>query len=177
MKEVVVLVMHGAPPLDFPVEEMREYFMLLARLSEEHTHHHAETGDPEQDEMISRFIQLEGKMRNWPRTPENDPFFAGSEALARALHNVAKLDVVLGFNEFCGPSLEQALDIAVSNGAERVIAVTPMMTAGGEHAEHEIPAILAKAEQKHPSVNFVYAWPYPTEDVARFLSEQVGRFR
>jgi hypothetical protein len=33
MKAVIVLAMHGAPPLDFPEEELGEFFNLHSRLA------------------------------------------------------------------------------------------------------------------------------------------------
>jgi sirohydrochlorin cobaltochelatase len=170
--------MHGAPPKDFPVQAMREYFELHGKLGDDHGHdhghehaQHSQAGD-----VASRFAALEEKMRNWPRNPENDPFHAGSEALARELEEATGLKVVLAFNEFCAPSVDAALDMAISNGAERVIAVTPMMTSGGGHSEKDIPSALGRAKQRHPDIRFEYAWPYPAKAVGEFLARQIDRF-
>jgi len=66
--------------------------------------------------------------------------------------------VVVGFNEFCAPDVGQALDQAAAGGARRVVLVTPMMTAGGEDAEVELPEQVAAAKWPHPGLAFVYAW-------------------
>lgn len=112
-------------------------------------------------------------MLDWPRDEANDPFFAASHQLADALQQSTGLDVIVGFNEFCSPDLGEALDQAVAQGGQRVLVVTPMMTPGGEHAEIDIPAAIDAARRRHRQVDFRYAWPFETEDVAAFLADQV----
>jgi sirohydrochlorin cobaltochelatase len=127
--------------------------------------------------LQQRYVELASKMRAWPRTPENDPFFAASKELAQQLSETSGYDVVLGFNEFCAPDLDAALDQAVDQGAEQVVVITPMMTRGGEHATTEIPNLVQNAQERHPQVEFIYAWPFAGSDVAAFLAEQIERFR
>jgi sirohydrochlorin cobaltochelatase len=50
-----------------------------------------------------------------------------------------------------------------------------MMTPGGEHAEIDIPAAISRAQQRYPNVDFRYAWPFESDEVALFLSTQVAR--
>lgn len=168
MKTVIVLVMHGAPANDFPRREMAEYFSLRARLE------HAPPS--ERGPLAHRYAELDAKVRAWPRTSENDPFSAASQELAEQLGQAAKCDVVLGFNEFCAPTLDQALDEAVQQGAEEVIVITPMMTRGGEHATVDIPEAIQHAQKRHRGIPMVYAWPFEVSEVARFLVEQIERF-
>jgi len=164
-REVIVLAMHGAPPKDFPGRETSEFFGLHARLE------HA--SGPERDALERRHHELEAKMRAWPRTVENDPFHAGSQELAARLQEVVDRKVILGFNEFCVPGLDEALDQAAARGPARVLVVTPMMTRGGEHSEVDIPAAIRRAEARHPGLKVHYAWPFPVEAVARFLAAQL----
>ena len=82
--------------------------------------------------------------------------------------------MIVGFNEFCAPSLDEALDQAAARGPVQVRVVTPMMTRGGEHAESDIPAAVEAARGRHPGVAFVYTWPFPVSEVARFLAEQMA---
>lgn len=166
MKTVIVLAMHGAPPRDFPRHELVELMGLHGRL--EHVR------GPERETMQRRHDELEAKMRNWPRTLENDPFWAASLDLAGHLGRAAGCEVVVGFNEFCGPDLDTALDQAAASGAARVHVVTPMMTRGGEHAEADIPAAVKAAQARHPDVAFAYVWPFDTARVAAFLAEQIA---
>lgn len=166
--EVIVLAMHGAPPKDFPERETGELFGLHARLE------HAVA--PERIALERRHAELEAKMRAWPRTPGNDPFHAGSVQLAARLQGVTGREVILGFNEFCAPSLDEALDTASSHRPSRVMVLTPMMTRGGEHSEVDIPGAIRRAEGRHPGVTIVYAWPFEVDEVARFLAALLDRF-
>jgi sirohydrochlorin cobaltochelatase len=167
MKAVIVLAMHGAPPLDFPEQELAEFYGLQARLARGHG------AGPAAAER--RWFELEAKIRAWPRTPRNDPFYAGSQDLAVQLRRASGRKVILGFNEYCAPSLDEALDQAAEQGAEKIIVVTPMMTRGGEHAEKDIPEAVERARQRHPKEKFIYVWPFPATDVAEFLTAQAGR--
>jgi sirohydrochlorin cobaltochelatase len=166
METAIVLAMHGAPPNDFPGQELAEYFGLHARIER--------TGGKERAALASRHDELEARMRGWPRTAANDPFHEGSLAIAQALANVSGLAVILGFNEFCAPSLEESLGQAALE-YRRVIVVTPMLTAGGEHAGADIPAAIERARIRHPRIDFRYAWPFDTAEVAAFLAAQVKK--
>jgi len=157
--------MHGSPPTDFPRGELQEFFTLHARM------HSAPPERPQ--EMRQRYAELEARMRNWPRNADNDPFFAASKELARLLSDAAGCPVELGFNEFCAPGLDEALDRAASRSPAEVIVVTPMMTRGGEHSEQDIPQAIERARARHPHVRFRYAWPFDAARVARFLAEQL----
>lgn len=168
MNAAIILAMHGAPPLDFPRAEFAEFMRLHARSG--HREVEGETAPR------LRFQELEAKMRAWPRTIQNDPFYAGSQELARHLRQETGLEVILGFNEFCAPTLDEAFDLAVRRGADKIIVVTPMMTRGGEHSAVDIPAAIRRAQQRHPAKKFIYAWPFASEDIARFLAAQAARF-
>jgi sirohydrochlorin cobaltochelatase len=125
-------------------------------------------------ELQTRHDELEIKIRTWKRTSQNDPFWAASKSLAARLSAKTGNEVIVGFNEFCGPSVEEALDEAVSNGAIDVIVITPMMTPGGEHSEEDIPDAIDDAKEKHPHVRFRYAWPFEESAVASFLAKQLS---
>ncbi len=162
---VVVLAMHGAPPRDFPEDELAEFFTLHARVG------HGGAGP---ESLSARIEELEARLRRWPRTGDNDPFYAGSIELAEQLRRASGLDVILGFNEFCSPSLTEALDRA-ARSAQKSLVVTPMMTRGGEHSAVDIPAAIQAARERHPGKEFVYVWPFPAQDIARFLAGQISR--
>jgi len=167
-KAVIVLAMHGSPPLDFPRGELNEFMGLHAGLEP--------ASGPAAGAQRLRYNQLEAKMRAWPRTGQNDPFYSGSQELARHLRQESGLEVIVGFNEFCGPTLDEALEQAVARKAGKVIVVTPMMTRGGEHSAVDIPEAIRRTQKKFPGTKIVYAWPFATEDIARFLSSEVTRF-
>jgi sirohydrochlorin cobaltochelatase len=167
MSIVVVLAMHGAPPLDFPKEELAEFFGLHARLE------HSRGSD--YGPLHDRFLHLERKMRLWPRTAENDPFWAGSRDLAAALRKTCSRTVIVGFNEFCAPNIDEALDLAAALAAEKIIVVTPMMIRGGQHAERDIPEAVDRARARHPGEAFDYVWPFLVSDIAAFLAVQINK--
>jgi sirohydrochlorin cobaltochelatase len=170
MKQAIVLVMHGVPPRDFPRREISELMGLHARLENPHLPPAERAG------AQARYEELDHKIRHWPRSAENDRFFAASQELAAELAAVSGDEVFLGFNEFCAPDVPAALEQAVASGATRVVVITPMMTPGGEHSDVEIPAQVNAARADHPAVEFVYAWPYRMAAVAGFLAEQIRTF-
>jgi len=75
----IVLAAHGSPPKDFPKQELIEYFSLNMRLE-----HAPQSVD---DKTKARIHELDQKIRKWPRTKENDPFFFSSMEIA---NNIAK---------------------------------------------------------------------------------------
>ena len=165
MKTVVVVAMHGSPPKDAPKAQVALTVGLHMWL--EHTSGLLRP-------VLERwYARLDARIRSWPRTAENDPFHAASEMLAKRLSREIGCEVVVGYNEFCAPALDEALDLAAARGSEQVIVVTPMMTPGGEHAEEDIPAAIRGAAERHPATAFAYAWPFGVGSVAAFLAKQV----
>lgn len=160
-REVIVLAMHGAPPLDFPAPELLAYFELAFK--KEHS-----AGKVRAEEEAQWRI-LDEKIRRWPRNETNDPFYAGSLKLKKALERESGLEVVLGFNEFCAPSVEEAIEEACRRSPEKVVVMTAMLTPGGQHAGQDIPAAISRVKEKFPQTEIVYAWPFEVEEVARFL--------
>ncbi|TAJ99269.1 MAG: hypothetical protein EPO39_16920 [Candidatus Manganitrophaceae bacterium] len=168
LEKVVVLAMHGAPASDFPKREMAELFDLRGKLR----HASEET----RASLQRRHDELDAKMRSWPRTAENDPFFNGSQALAAQLRREMNCDVIVGFNEFCSPGVDEALDQAAAMRPRQVVIVTPMMTPGGAHSKAEIPEAIDGAQRRHPGISFIYAWPFETAEIAKFLAVQMEMF-
>jgi sirohydrochlorin cobaltochelatase len=168
MKTHIILAMHGSPPNDFPKNELKEFFRLHSHMD----HIHVEG----QNDNENRYNELDIKMRNWPRTKENDPFYAGAIDMAQHLKKVTAYELSVGFNEFCAPTLDEAVDEAIVNGAEKIIVITPMMTRGGEHSELDIPQALERSKEKYPTIEIVYAWPFDISEVAGFLASQINRF-
>lgn len=160
-KQVIVLAMHGVPPKDFPRPELMEYFRLSLKAED-----NSSSLSPSE---AARLAELETKMRSWPRNEANDPFYAGSVKISQALASLAGCEVVLGFNEFCSPSVEEALEVACSRKPETILVLTPMLTPGGEHAAREIPASIERVKARHPEIKIIYSWPFEPEDIARFL--------
>lgn len=165
MKTVIVLAMHGMTPKDYPIEEKKEFLKL---------HSQVDAGGLSA-EQLRRHDELDRKMRNWPRTPKNDPYNEAAVEMARNLERSSGNEVVLGYNEFCAPSLQDAFAIAAERQkADRVVVVTPMMTRGGNHSEEEIPAEVEAARSRFPQVRFDYAWPFNSVRIAEFLSAHIS---
>jgi sirohydrochlorin ferrochelatase len=168
MKTIIVLAMHGMPPADFPGEELAEFFKLQS-ITE------AGKGGG-QKPMQDRYAFLDKKIRTWLRNEQNDPFHAASRDLATHLSQESGSEVVVGYNEFCAPTIDEALQSAVDKKANRIIVVTPMMTRGGKHAEKDIPAAIEEFRELHPEIQVIYAWPFDTAEVAGFLSGHISPF-
>ncbi len=160
MNTHVILATHGSPPRDFPPEEIQEFFALHARLGH---------GDQSTNPAAERYAELESKMRTWKRTPQNDPFHTASLELASYMEKYLQMPVFAAFNEFCAPTISEALVNSAEMGAERVIVVTSMLTRGGEHAEVDIREAVQKAKGEYPAVEFIFAFPFPAKDIAHFL--------
>ena len=159
--------MHGVPPKDFPKGELAEFFRLHSQFGQ---------GKRISDADKDRYSILEYKLRNWPRNEQNDPFQNASQKLATSLTEESGYEVIVGYNEFCSPSLDEALQSAASKNSEKIIVATPMMTRGGEHAEKDIPVKIVEFRKRYPQIEIAYAWPFDTLHVARFLFDHISRF-
>ncbi len=161
----VILVGHGGIPKDCPQE-------LVTRLKRLEGQRRSAGTPPSQEE-----IDLDRKIRRWPRTPATDPYQSGLETVAARLR--PHLDGALfavAYNEFCAPSLEESVEELIGKGAAEITVTTTMVTPGGSHSELEIPEILTQLRRRHPSVALRYAWPFDLDRVAELIAEQVQRF-
>lgn len=164
-KRGVVLVGHGGIPKDCPQE-------LVTRLKRLEAQRRVAKQPPSQEE-----VELSNKIRTWPRTAETDPYRSGLEAVAEAL--LPHLDGTLfaiAFNEFCAPTLEEAVEDLIQKGATKIVVTTTMFTPGGSHSEIEIPETLAGLRSRYAAVEIRYAWPFDLQDVVATLAGQIKRF-
>src|SRR5688572_29604032 len=103
MESLVILVGHGGVPTDCPPELVSEF--------------------KRQEALAKRgpapgLAEADAKLRRWPRTAQTDPYQAGLEAVGAALRRaLGGREVLLAYNEFCAPSLEEALAEALRRGA------------------------------------------------------------
>lgn len=167
MRRAVILVGHGSPPADCP----RELVMRLKGLEGRRAAAGGPPGAPSVEER-----ELDARIRAWPRTPENDPYRAGIERLASELAPLlGGAELTVAYNEFCAPTLAEAVAAAVARGAAEITVVPSMLTPGGVHSEVEIPEAIAHLRAEHPSILLRYAWPFDLGQVARLLAAHVSR--
>lgn len=99
-----------------------------------------------------------------------------SQDLAAKLSVVSGCEVIVGYNEFCSPSLDEALLAATDRNAQKILVATTMMTRGGDHSERDIPSRIEEFKRLHQDVEIIYAWPFDDDQVARFLNDHLSRF-
>ena len=161
----VILVGHGGIPKDCPQE-------LVTRLKRLEAQRRAAKQPRSQEE-----IELDGKIRSWPRTAETEPYQAGLESVAARLRTQLGDGLfAVAYNEFCAPTLEESVESLIQQGATHITVTTTMFTPGGSHSEIEIPEILDHLKPKHPGIEIRYAWPFDLNLVANTLAEQIARF-
>ncbi|MDC8447422.1 MAG: hypothetical protein OJF50_002677 [Nitrospira sp.] len=164
-KQGVILVGHGGIPKDCPQE-------LVSRLKRLESQRCASKQPPSDEE-----IQLDTTIRRWARTKATDPYQSGLEAVAAVLKPyLAEALFTVAYNEFCAPTLEEAVEDLISQGATSITVLTTMFTPGGSHSQIEIPEILDQLRSKHPGVELRYAWPFDLQLIAKTLAEQLRRF-
>jgi hypothetical protein len=165
---MIILAMHGVPPNDFPSEDIINFFRLHSQFES--------SSESLSKEQLMKYHFLEKKMKDWPRNRTNDPYFYGSLEVAKHLEKVTQRPVIIGFNEFCSPTIIEAFTKAVKEGANEIIVVTTMLTRGGEHSEKDIPKEIDKARERYPNISIKYLWPIDSFAIANFLKEQISLF-
>ncbi len=164
-KRGVLLVGHGAIPTDYPRELVTKLKTLEAR-------RRASGTEPTPEET-----DLDRRIRRWPRTPHTDPYQAGFEALAAHLSTRLHGErFAMAYNEFCAPTVEEALQEMIEAGITTITVVPSMLTPGGSHSEIEIPESLNRLRARFPHVEIRYAWPFDLPAVATMLASQLQRF-
>lgn len=164
-QKAILLVGHGGIPKGYPAD-------LITKLKRLEAQRRA-TGSP----MSPEELELDTKVRTWPRTPETDPYKAGLETLGAVMKPMLNGSLFgLAYNEFCGPTLAEAVESLIRQGAQTITVVSTMFTPGGSHSESEIPEELEELRKKHPKVALIYAWPYNLEKVSKMLLEHIQQF-
>ena len=166
MRHALVVAAHGIPATDYP---RRRVGLLMAL---EFSGKLAERLG-----VLRRWRgALEREVRAWPRTPENDPYKSAVDGLCRGLSVRLGWPVFAGYNEFCAPTVDEALDQAVAAGADRVVVLPTMLVRGNEHTEKEIRDAVARASARYPTIDLRYAWPFQEERLIELLADQAGAF-
>ena len=153
-----MLVGHGVPATDCPPRLVGELMGL-----------EWSGGDHPQ-----RIAQLDAQIRDWPRHAGNDPYKEGLEKLAAVLRPLLPVGLfTLAYNEFCRPTIPEALEELIRQGATRLLVIPSMMTPGGVHSEQDIPRAIRQVQERHPSISIEYLWPFDLKQVAALLASQV----
>jgi sirohydrochlorin ferrochelatase len=79
---------------------------------------------------------------------------AGNEALvdvARLVHELGGVKAIPAYLQFCAPSLPDAFEQAVADGADRIVVV-PYFLYTGNHVTRDIPEELDRLKAAHPGV-------------------------
>ena len=161
----VILVGHGGIPKDCPSDLVTKLKRLegLRRQS----------GQP----VSAEETELDRKIRQWPRNAKTDPYRTGLEALASELMPLLNGALfAVAYNEFCAPTLEEAVADLVEQGVSDIVVITTMFTPGGSHSEVEIPEIIDQLRKQYPGIVLRYAWPFDLNLVAKTLAEQLRRY-
>jgi len=160
--KAIILIGHGGIPKNYPSEKVSRLRMLEAQRQKNQT-------PITKEERI-----LDNEIRYFPRTKENDLFHFGTLEIADHLR--AQLDnikLVVAYNEFCAPSIEDATTALIAEGYNDITFLSTMFTRGGVHSEHEIPEIIEYLKTKYPTAKLKYAWPFDGNLIAEFLFKQL----
>jgi sirohydrochlorin ferrochelatase len=85
-----------------------------------------------------------------PRPIANEEMFRVVEVVRqRGVFSI----VVVGFLECNAPSILEAIDSCVAQGATEILAV-PYFLHTGTHVADDLPSLLEQGRQRHPSVTF-----------------------
>ncbi len=164
-RRAVVLVGHGGVPRDYPRERLTQLRGLEAR-------RRLTKAPPSAEE-----VALETELRQWPRTPATDPYQAGLTSLAAQLRPLLEpARLVLAYNEFCAPTVAEAVRALAAQGTTDIVAVPSMFTPGGVHAEIDIPETIDALRAEIPHLSVRYAWPFGAAQLASFFVDHLRRF-
>jgi len=128
------------------------------------------------DATKKRALAIEKKMKNWVRTKDNDHYYTSSIEIGKQLEKIIGCETFIGFNEFCNPSVKDALLQALESNPKAIYVTTPMITPGGEHSEIDIPETIKLISKDYPKTKIIYAWPFALPEVADFLANQIRKY-
>lgn len=154
-KKCIILVGHGAFPLDIPKNEISEYMKLRSLHISGNLDH----------KNLKKFIELEKKIIYKKRTKNNDPHFYHHKILAKKLEQEIGIKVFIAFNEFCAPLIENLLK-DITQEFNKIIVIPTMLTKG-YHTDTELREKIEKMKNKKN--NIVYIFPFSDKDILSFF--------
>lgn len=75
--------------------------------------------------------------------------------------------------ELCEPTLMQAVDFLVRQGANHVMVV-PMFLGTGKHARNDLPVLVEQLRETHPSVHFTVQGPIGEDNRMTALMAEIA---
>lgn len=109
----------------------------------------------------------------WPRRGDNEPYKAAVDDLAAGVSSRLGFPVLVGYNEFCAPTVAEAIDQVIADGADQVFVLPTMLLRGNAHTESEIQDAVTEARHRHPDACIQYAWPFEQEPMVSLFTGQV----
>jgi sirohydrochlorin cobaltochelatase len=113
------------------------------------------------------------QVTTWPRTADSDPYKTAVDDLVGGLSSELGVPVLAGYNEFCAPTVAEAIDQVIAEGADQVFVVPTMLLRGNSHTESEINEAVSEANRRYPHVRIQYAWPFEQERMVQLFAGQV----
>ncbi|MEM2237259.1 MAG: CbiX/SirB N-terminal domain-containing protein [Candidatus Caldarchaeum sp.] len=157
---LVILVGHGQFPLDMPHTLQTEYLTLL----------HKRDRTPQEEQ---RLTELTKTVLSWPRNEGNDPYWSSVRKLALLLEQALKdSKVMVAFNEFCPPLLEEALENACKSNHRKIMVLTTKLIPGGVHSEIEIPRLIEDFSRRYGK-KIVYVWPIDMQNLVELYVKEI----
>lgn len=96
---------------------------------------------------------------------------AFNEFLNRFRSKFPNRQVQGAYLEICKPSIPEALETCIKNGAKEIF-VMPLMFFPGRHIKKDIPAFIEEAKAKHPEIDFHYSGPLADHPLVLDLLEE-----
>ena len=95
--------------------------------------------------------------------------------VARLVQQMSSFTIVhYAHMELAEPTIQQAFDACIADGAEEVI-VHPYFLSPGRHSTSDIPRRVAEAAQKHPQVTFQVTEPLGLHPkIGEIILERIG---
>jgi sirohydrochlorin cobaltochelatase len=159
----VVLAAHGAPPTDYP--RMRVGVLIVLESSPRRLRR--------LPFMRRWHDRLASEVCGWPRTRVTDPYKAAVDDLAEGIATRLGFRVLPGYNEFCAPAVDEAIELVIDAGATTVLVLPTMLLGGNSHTESEIRTAVSEAHRRHPDLRIEYAWPFSQERMVALFAGQV----
>lgn len=167
MNNVVVLAMPGVLPKDFPPHERHVLYRLRARMKYISVNKH-----PEDEDRLNELLR---KARCWPRTAQNDPLHFSAQELASELSQVTGYRVILGFNQYDTPTLEEALVQAFAREAEKIVLINPLAANGVSLAKSESFISNQRIQNRCLEIQVDFSYSFSADKMVELLEEQLGK--